>query len=35
LLAPQRGVTATGEKQLQQHDARSTMSFDETKAMAE
>jgi hypothetical protein len=34
LLAPQRGLIATGEKQLQRHEARSTMTFDKTKATA-
>jgi hypothetical protein len=36
LLAAQRGLIATGEKekqeQQQKHQARSTMSFDKTKA---
>ena len=38
LLAPQRGLIATGEKQkqkqLQRHETRWTMSFDKTKATA-
>jgi hypothetical protein len=31
LLAPQRGLIATGEKQKQKHLARSTMSFKKAK----
>jgi hypothetical protein len=36
LLAPQRGLIATVEKQehLQRHEGRSTMSFDKIKATA-